>query len=585
MAQYTLGTNPISIKIDENTIARPIMRQAPRIVANSPLNQAGKPTQNATVPSVRVLWTDNTPATSNEKYTIQVIFQVQTGGGSINGNQTTITVEPDSNGIATLQSWVLGPSAGENIVVAAANIIGVGPTPSNMVAGGAQQLSGGPLTFRATATANIVSVTVLPTPSTIAVNEIIQLKATALLEPGAPQPSWTWTTSNGTIVAVTGNSDTAIIKGLAIGNTTITATALSGDSKASGTATVEVVAVPPDPQITVSATPSTVTIVNNGSTKTTAVKIGRTNYTGNVNLLLQGLPAGVTGIFSPAATTANDSILTFQATSTAIPGTYPLTVIADGTDVTDATTDITLVVQAPPAEPLPVCVITEVTITPSLPVSLNVGQTTTVAGKAIGTNCTSQELSIRYISSNTDVVTVSTGGQITARGVGNATISAVSITDGTKSASVTIIVSELEPSPPQPTPTTTWKSCDGEIHDGNPPAGYVSATYTGAGNGICWEPVSIVGFEPDLNTALLFQYQRDSGKLPDPVTITARNPSQAINYRLTLATNDEIEVTPKIFDVPAKGTHKFTVKVTKPLLDKLADGTSDIALNIDIQQI
>lgn len=585
MAQYTLNGNPISIQIDENTIARPVMRRAPSIQANSPTTQTGKPQQIVGAPSVKVLWSDGSPATSNEKYTIQVSFRVQSGNGSINFDKSEVIIEPDSNGIASLQSWILGPDATENTVVAAANIVGKGSTPDYMVGNGSQQLAGGPITFRANSTANIISVTVLPNPGKISVGGQIQLKAVALMEPGLPQPTWSWSTNNGTIITLVGNSDTALVTGLTTGTVQVTATARAGDAQKSGNATVEVTALPPDPEISVIATPNTITVTNNGETKTSAIRISRIEYTGNVNLLLQGLPAGVTGIFSPSATTANDAILTLQATSTATPGTYPLTIVADGTDVTDATTPLTLIVQQAGVEP--VCVITEVTIEPSIPISLQSGQSVTVVGTAIGTNCTSQQLMVRYVSSNTDVATVTSGGQVVARNVGTATITATSMTDGTKSASVTVIVSQQPPTP-SPSPriiTTTWRSCDGEVHQGNPPAGYVSATYPGAGNGICWEPSSIVGFEPDLNTALLFQYQRDSGNLPNPVTITARNPAQAVNYRVTLSTNEEIEVTPKIFDLPAKGTKQFTVKVTKPLLDKLADGTSDIALNIDIQQI
>lgn len=585
MAQYTLNDNPISLKVNENTVARPVMRLAPSISANSPITQAGKPTQNAIAPSVKVLWSDNTPATSNDKFIIQVTFQVQSGAGTINGSQSSVTIEPDANGIATLQNWTLGSKAGENTVIATANIIGNREVAdrSYMVNNGSQQLVGGPITFTANANAGIISVVVLPNTNTVAVGDVVQLTAVAQLEPGAPDPSWTWSTTSGTIVSVAGNSNTAIVKGLLVGNAQVTATALSGNAQASSQATVNVVAVPPEPAITVSATPSTITVYNNGSTKTTNIKIGRTNYSGNVNLFLQRLPQGVTGIFSPAATTATDSVLTLQATSAAVAGTYSLTVVADGTDVTDASTEIILVVDTEPTGP--VCVITEVTIDPYIPVSLVVGETVTVTGKAFGTNCTSQQLGVRYISSNTDIATVSTGGIVTARSYGSATITAVSTTDGTKSASVTILVPPTPSPSPTPPPQITWRSCDGETHQGNPPAGYVSATYTGAGNGICWEPVSIVGFEPDLNTALLFEYQRDSGRLPEPVTITARNPSQAINYRLTLSTNDEIEIVPNVFELPAGQTNKFMVKVTKSLLDKLADGTSDIGLNINIQQI
>jgi len=587
MAQYTLQNNPISIRIDEDTVARPIMRRSPVISANSLVTQIGKPRLSTTsIPSVKVLWPDNnTPATSDDKFVIQVTFTVKSGGGTIDGQPASVTVQPDANGVASLQNWTLGNLAGDNIVEAVATITGntTLENRSTFVGGGSQTLVGGPVVFTATAIAGILNVDVLPVTNTVSINNTVALKAVASLEPGAVQPTWSWSSSNPTIASVVGDTDTAIVTGRITGNVTITATATSGNSKRSGTATVTVVEQEPDPQISLSTSPVTVNIIANGSTATTAIQIGRTNYTGNVILTAQGLPAGVTGIFSPPSTTSVSSTLTFTAPIGTPVGQYTVQINGSGNDVNDATTTVTLNVSAPTTDTT-VCIITEVIVTPDIPVSMNVGDTITVTGTARGTNCTSQQLGVRYSSSNTAVATVSANGSVTARSVGNTVITATSTTDGTKNASVAIIVQEPPLPPTPPAPEITWRSCDGETHDGNPPAGYVSATYLGAGNGICWEPVSIVGFEPDLNTALLFEYQRDSDRLPPPVVVTARNPSQAITYRLTLRTNEEIEITPSTFTVGPQSTQKFTVVVTKPLLDKLADGNSDIGLNIDIQQ-
>src|SRR5688572_26325050 len=55
-------------------------------------------------------------------------------------------------------------------------------------------------------------------------------------------------------------------------------------------------------------TPAALSIVASGSSSAT-VTISRTNFTGEVSLALQNPPAGITGVFTPASTTANGSAL------------------------------------------------------------------------------------------------------------------------------------------------------------------------------------------------------------------------------------------------------------------------------------
>lgn len=589
MAKSTLQVNPISITINEDTIARPFMRLAPSITANSALTQVAKPGELVSAaPSVKILWNDGTPATSNEKFTIQVTFLVRSGGGNINSNLTTVTVQPNAQGIATLQNWKLGNLAGENTVEASAVIIGAGDDTIKRysVGGGTQPLSGGPITFKATSDAGIASLTIQPTTSTIVVQDTAALQGILVLEPGASAASWSWVSNDASIATVTGNSKDAVVTGIKVGTATITATVVSGNSRRSATATVTVVETPPTPSISLTATPTTIAVVANGSTATTAITIGRTNYTNkNVSLSSTGYITGLTGVITPPSTTSNTATLTVTAAVGTVAGTYPITINGSGADVNPATTIVNVTVTAPFADIDPVCKITRVTIAPNMPVTMQVNETVNVTGTAEGTNCTSEQLRVRYSSSNTTIATVSTEGVVTAKAYGSAVITATSITDGTKSASVTITVAEPAAPPPPTPPDTTWRSCDGESHSGTPPTGWISATYQGEGNGICWEPISDVGFIPDLNTALLFRYQRDSGNLPEPITIKAFNKQLAVAYRLTLTTNSEIEIIPSTFTIPAQGFQTFTVKVTKPLLDKLADGTSNIGLNIDIQQV
>jgi uncharacterized membrane protein len=71
------------------------------------------------------------------------------------------------------------------------------------------------------------------------------------------------------------------------------------------------------------------------------------NFTGNVQLAISGLPAGVSASFSPnPATVGNNSNLTLVATSSAIPGMYPVTISAVSGTVKSSTVT-TLTVSSP----------------------------------------------------------------------------------------------------------------------------------------------------------------------------------------------------------------------------------------------
>lgn len=145
------------------------------------------------------------------------------------------------------------------------------------------------------------------------------------------------------------------------------------------------------------------------------------------------------------------------------------------------------------------------------------------------------------------------------------------------------------PEPPAPTPSPTpvqWRSCiDGILRDGNAPAGYIEISYTGAGGGTCWEPIGDVGFEPDLAKALYFQYQRGTSEYPQPVTITANNPSYGRSYNVKLTTNSDIVITPREFILAPRSSQQFIVNVTPTLLEKLGDGQSTLSMNVEVSPV
>src|SRR5688572_8557645 len=56
-----------------------------------------------------------------------------------------------------------------------------------------------------------------------------------------------------------------------------------------------------------------------GATGSATVSIVRTNFTGEVSLALQNPPAGITGVFTPTATTTNGSALAISVGAAVAP--------------------------------------------------------------------------------------------------------------------------------------------------------------------------------------------------------------------------------------------------------------------------
>ncbi|MGE0554999.1 MAG: hypothetical protein AB7R55_16330, partial [Gemmatimonadales bacterium] len=99
------------------------------------------------------------------------------------------------------------------------------------------------------------------------------------------------------------------------------------------------------PAITVALNPTSVSVAQ-GASGSASVTLARTNFTGAVNLTLEGAPTGVTGTFNPTAPTGTSSTLDLQVAGTATPGSYNLTVRAAGTGVTAVTAALQLTVTA-----------------------------------------------------------------------------------------------------------------------------------------------------------------------------------------------------------------------------------------------
>lgn len=105
-------------------------------------------------------------------------------------------------------------------------------------------------------------------------------------------------------------------------------------------------AVTPNPDFTLSASPSSQSVQAGGSASYTTTLNALNGFSGAVNLSATGLPNGATASFSPASVNASGtSQLTINTTALIAPGNYPFTVTATSGSLAH-TANLTLVVNA-----------------------------------------------------------------------------------------------------------------------------------------------------------------------------------------------------------------------------------------------
>ena len=157
-----------------------------------------------------------------------------------------------------------------------------------------------------------------------------------------------------------------------VGSATVTVTGTSGSLTATKTIALTVSA---PPSFTLTATPSTLSILQGAGGTSTIAVVGANGFTGSVTLAASGLPSGVTASFATNPTTGS-SVLTLTASGTATVGTATVTVTGTSGSLT-ATKTIALTVSAPPSFTL--------TATPStLSILQGAGGTSTIA--VVGAN-------------------------------------------------------------------------------------------------------------------------------------------------------------------------------------------------------
>lgn len=100
---------------------------------------------------------------------------------------------------------------------------------------------------------------------------------------------------------------------------------------------------------TLSALRPSVTVAQEGA-GSTSILINRVDlYAGEVSLTVSGAPAGVSATLTPTPTTGNSSTLVLSAAAGAATGTYPLTITSDSPGLSQQSTQVSVVVIAPPS--------------------------------------------------------------------------------------------------------------------------------------------------------------------------------------------------------------------------------------------
>src|SRR5438445_11247 len=105
----------------------------------------------------------------------------------------------------------------------------------------------------------------------------------------------------------------------------------------------------PQPSFTLSASPTSLTILQGASGSTAITVTPQNGFSDSVGLSASGLPGGVTASFSPNSTTST-STLTLTASSTATTGTVTVTITGTSGSLTKATS-ISLTVRTVPTLP------------------------------------------------------------------------------------------------------------------------------------------------------------------------------------------------------------------------------------------
>ena len=146
--------------------------------------------------------------------------------------------------------------------------------------------------------------------------------------------------------STTATVDVGVDATVAPGTKTVVISAVGdGPTAVTATATMTVVVVAPSGSFTLSANPTSLTAAVGAPTATSTIALTRiAPFTGAVDLVVIGAPAGVTATMSPSVATEGTSTLSVSAASSTVNGTYTLVVRGTGTGVADAIAAVPLTI-------------------------------------------------------------------------------------------------------------------------------------------------------------------------------------------------------------------------------------------------
>jgi len=326
-----------------------------------------------------------TPGTSSDAYkrspvnAIQIVplgsatpsFSLSTSPGTQTvtaGNSTTYTTNVTAAGgfSGAVALSVSGLPAGATGTFSPATVTGAGS--STLTVTTSSSTPAGSSAFTITGTSGSLTST---STATLTVNAVAQPTYTVSATPGTRSVVAGSSTTYTTNIAVSGGFSSAVnlsVSGLpsgatgtfspatvtGAGSSTLTVTTSSSTPAASSTLTITgtsgattktatttlTVTAPAQPTFTLSASPSTQTVVPGGSTSFTTSITASGGFTDTVTLSVGGLPAGATGTFSPATISggSGSSTLTVTTTSGTPLGSSTLTITGTSSTVTQSTT-------------------------------------------------------------------------------------------------------------------------------------------------------------------------------------------------------------------------------------------------------
>jgi len=209
---------------------------------------------------------------------------------------------------------------------------------------------------------------------------------------------------------------------------------------------------------------------------------------------------------------------------------------------------------------------TSVSVTPN-PVSLNVGQTQQLTESVLPTNATNR--TVTWSSSNTNVATVSTSGEVAARAAGSATITATT-NSGNRTGTSVVTVSAVQ----VPVATLEFRDTSGQIlnvapWDGNaldaPYSGRTviatvvtnQAEWNAVSSDLTWLHVSQSGTASGSRLTISALRPNTDTVRSGTVTVTAGNQTRTLHVTQDMS---RLTVSPTTWAAPAAaGSHSFNV--------------------------